>query len=174
MSAEAAPAPTETKAKKKGPNKILVLVIALASLGGGAALPMVMGAGKKEGDEEKKPEHPAINVPFGDVTVNLSEERGTRYLRLKIVLKLEGPHEEEEGVKMLAEFKPAMKTWLISHLSGKANKDVVGTVGVKRLRREIMEEFEKILEDEQHAHGHGDKEHHLVLKDVLFEDYIVQ
>jgi flagellar protein FliL len=173
MSAEAAPATVTPK--KKGPNKILVLVIALASLGGGAALPMVMGAGKKEGEEEKKkPEHPAINVPFGDVTVNLSEERGTRYLRLKIVLKLEGPHEEEEGVKMLAEFKPAMKTWLISHLSGKANKDIVGTVGVKRLRREIMEEFEKILEDEQHAHHDKDKKHHLVLKDVLFEDYIVQ
>jgi flagellar protein FliL len=160
-------------AAKKGPKKIMILVVAVASLGGGAAVPMVMGAGKSDGGEaKKKPEHPAINVPFGDVTVNLSEERGTRYLRLKIVLKLEGPHEEEEGVKLLAEFKPAMKTWLIAHLSGKAHKDVVGSVGVKRLRREIQEEFERILEDEEH--GHGDKKLHLVLKDVLFEDYIVQ
>jgi flagellar protein FliL len=173
MSAAAPETPAPT-AKKKGPNKILLLVVAAASLGGGAAVPMVMGAGKAEDAEaKKKPEHPAINVPFGDVTVNLSEERGARYLRLKIVLKLEGPHEEEEGVKLLGEFKPAMKTWLISHLSGKASKDVQGKVGVQKLRREIQEEFERILEDEEHGHA-KDKKHHLVLKDVLFEDYIVQ
>lgn len=159
---------------KKGPKKLLILVVAVASLGGGAAVPMVMGASKPDdGEAKKKPEHPAINVPFGDVTVNLSEERGPRYLRLKIVLKLEGPHEEEEGVKALAEFKPAMKTWLIAHLSGKSSKDIQGSVGVKKLRREIQEEFDTILSYEGHGHG-KDKKHHLVLKDVLFEDYIVQ
>ncbi len=163
---------TTTPTAKRGPKKIMFLVVAIASLGGGAALPMVMGGTKgEEGTKKKAPEGKSVNVPFGDVTVNLSEERMQRYLRVKIILKVTGPDSEEEGIKLLAHHKPALKTWLISHLSGKAPKDVAGSVGVNRLQREIKEKFEEMLSEEG---AEADKKSHLHLKDVLFEDYIVQ
>lgn len=162
---------------KKGPKKLILIVVALASLAGGAAMPMMLGGEKKDPAEEAKKkhaEHPPINIPFGDVTVNLAEERLSRYLRIKLVLKVEGAHEEEEGVKMLAPVKPVMKSWLLAHLAGKSTKDVQGTVGVKRLQREIFEKFEEMMEAEAHSHGPKDKKPHLHLKEVLFEEYIVQ
>lgn len=180
MSDEAAPAPAGPK--KKG-GKAKFLIAAVLSIAAGGATPMFVNVpallGKTaEADGEhaaeakhakptkKKSAHAeekTASVPFGDVTVNLAEERLTRYLRLKIVLIVE---EEAEATvpALLEKKKAAMKGWLISHLTGKTLKDVQGTVGVNRLQREILERFEDIL----YPNGHG------ALKNVMFEEYLVQ
>lgn len=168
--------------KKSGKGKLMLIVVALASIGGGAAMPMVMAKGKTEegGDGatkpsvNKKPSHgPSCNVPFGDVVVNLADDRMSRYLRLKIILKCEGVADEKVGVEHLAAFKPVMKNWLIGHLAGKSLKEISGTMGVKKLQREILEKFEEIMAAEQEGHGSHSKVH-LHLKEILFEDYVVQ
>ncbi|QEL13312.1 flagellar basal body-associated FliL family protein [Limnoglobus roseus] len=176
MSEEAAPAPA---AKKKG-GKGKFLIAAVLSIAAGGALPMFVNVpallGKTaEASEEHatghvKPKKKAAHaeeklapVPFGDVVVNLAEERMTRYLKLKIVLMVE---EEAEATvtTMLEKKKSAMKSWMISHLSGKTVKDVQFTVGVNRVQREILERFEDIL----YPNGHG------ALKNIVFEEYLVQ
>lgn len=182
MSDEAAPAPAAAPKKKGGKAKFLI--VAVLSIAAGGALPMfvnvpgLLGKTTEAADGEhaaeakhakpakKKAAHAeekTASVPFGDVTVNLAEERLTRYLRLKIVLIVE---EEAEATvtTMLEKKKAPMKGWLISHLTGKTLKDVQGTVGVNRLQREILERFEDIL----YPTGHG------ALKNVMFEEYLVQ
>jgi len=145
-------------------------------------MPMLMAKGKTEegaegesGKKTKKPvsHGPSCNVPFGDVVVNLADDRMSRYLRLKIILKVEGITDEKIGVEHLATFKPVMKNWLIGHLAGKSLKEISGTMGVKKLQREILEKFEEIMAAEQEGHGSGSKVH-MHLKEILFEDYVVQ
>ena len=175
--AAAAPAhaPAATPKAGGGKKKVLMIVVALASVGGGAAVPMLLASQGGDGEKaskKKHSEHPPVNVPFGEVTVNLAEDRMARFLRVKIVLKVEGVHEEEEAAKLFAPYKPAMKSWLISHLAGKSLKDVAGTVGVKRLQREILERFAEMLAPDDE--GHSSSKVSLHLKDVLFEEYIVQ
>jgi flagellar protein FliL len=177
--ADDAPAPK----KKKKP---VFLIAAVLSVVLGAVTPMVvpipgLSAKAKDAKEGESHEHGAAEtkpkakkksahaeektaiVPFGDVVVNLAEERMTRYLRLKIVLVVE---EEQEATvaKKLEKAKAPLKSWLISHVSGKTIKDVAGTVGVNRLQREILERFEDTL----FPSGNGS------LKSVMFEEYLVQ
>ena len=153
--------------KKKG--KLPLIVVCVLALAGGGAMPIFVDVpglmGKSKADAEPKKHGPVktATVPFGDVVVNLSEERMSRYLKLKIVLLVDLEH-EKEATEHVAKQKAAMKSWLIGHIAGKTLKDVSGTAGVARLQREILERFEDLL----YPDGHG----HLV--NVLFEEYVVQ
>jgi flagellar basal body-associated protein FliL len=181
MSEEAQPQAPAAPKKKGG--KLLFVVAAVLSVGAGAATPMfvnvpaLLGKEKEksadEGDDghakttaKKKKGHAeekTVSIPFGDVVVNLAEERLTRYLRLKIVLVVE-EEAEAEVTALLEKKKATMKSWLISHLTGKTLKDVAGTVGVNRTQREILERFEDTLYPSGHGH----------LKHIMFEEYLVQ
>lgn len=183
---EAAPAPK----KGRRMNKIVLILVCLLCTAAGAALPWVAYGGSPKGAKEDggKDAHGAGShgapsgggghgdakdgkshagkydfVPFGDVVVNLHEERMTRYLRIKIVLMVDGGKEKMFTDHMNAS-KAQLKNWLISHLANKSLKDVGGSVGVKRLQREILEHFETVLYPE----GDGP------LREVLFEEYAVQ
>jgi flagellar basal body-associated protein FliL len=165
----AAPAP----AKKKG--KLVLIVVCLVSVTAGAATPMAVDVPaligtkpKEEGKEIKKKKKPGheehlATVPVGDVAVNLSEERMTRYLRVKVAVQVEAAM-EKKVLEHVEKNKAALKSWMISHIAGKTLKDVSGTVGVNRLQREMLERFEDIL------YPHGESP----LRNVLFEEYIVQ
>ena len=149
--------------------KLVLLVVCVLALGSGAAAPMLVNVpallGKSKADGEPKKTGPVKTaaIPFGEVVVNLSEERMTRYLKLKIVLLVEESH-EKEATEHVAKQKAAMKSWLIGHVAGKTLKDVSGTAGVARLQREIFEHFEDILFPDGHGYLHS----------VLFEEYVVQ
>lgn len=162
-----APAPSTGPAPKKR-GKLPLIVVAVVCIGGGAALPMVVAipgfsASKAEAKPKKADDLHSVSVPFSDVVVNLAEERMTRYLRLKLALKVDA--EDEKAVTALvAKHKITMKSRIISHLAGKSLKDVSGTVGVNKLQREILEKFEDILYPDGHSK----------LQDVLFEEYVVQ
>jgi flagellar protein FliL len=172
-------APAAAPAAKNSGGKAKFLVAAAISIAAGAATPMFVNIpsllGKEKAaetaDTHDKPtkkkgshaEEKTASVPFGDVVVNLAEERMLRYLRLKIVLVID---EEAEATfaALLEKKKATLKGWLISHLSGKSLKDVAGTVGVNRLQREILERFEDTLYPNGNSH----------LKSVMFEEYLVQ
>ena len=160
-------ADAQASAPRKGLNKLVLVVVAVVCTAAGAAVPWVVSA--KSAHHEPEPEahktetHKTEAVPFGEVIVNLNEERMTRYLRLKIVLEVDTT-KAKEFTEHLEKVRPGLKSWLISHLSGKSLKDVGGSIGVKRLQREILEHFEEVLEPT----GEGP------LKQVLFEEYAVQ
>jgi flagellar basal body-associated protein FliL len=146
----------------------------LLSLGGvgvlavvaGLAAPLVMPRVNGSSGEAEGKRHSAPNlafVSFGEVTVNLAEERLTRYLRAKLVLVVE-QKQEKAVTENMQKNKAILKNWLISHLRDKSIKEVSGAAGVNRLRREILEQFTTLLSP-------GDTE---PLQDVLFEEFVVQ
>ncbi|MBN9518839.1 flagellar basal body-associated FliL family protein [bacterium] len=159
MSEPAADAP----APKKG-NKLIFVIVGLVCVAGGAAVPMLLNVpafGK--GKSEKKVEKKTVIVPFGEVVVNLTEDRMNRYLRLKIAV-LADAESEKEVTDKLTKQKAAVKSRMIGHLSGKTLKDVSGTVGVNRLQREILEKIDDVI------YPDGESK----VRDVLFEEYVVQ
>lgn len=158
--------------KKKG-LKILYIIVSLICVSSGAAVPMFMDVksvfGKTHTDEKEKEKvkthkvAKTTTIPFGDAVVNLAGERVGRYLRIKLVLLIDEEHEKDVTTLVTAK-KAEMKSWLLGFLAGKTLNDVAGTVGLTRLQREIYEKFEDILYPEGHGH----------LKNVLFEEYVVQ
>ncbi|WP_168219068.1 flagellar basal body-associated FliL family protein [Limnoglobus roseus] len=114
--------------------------------------------------EKKLAEPDSDTIPFGDVTVNLAEERMTGYLRVKITIEVDETAFKELS-RLVEKNKAAMKSWAISHLSGKTVKDVGGTAGVERLKGEIQKQFGEIL---------APKAKQNPVKAILFEEYLIQ
>ncbi len=173
MSATATAAPAAgTGAPKKG-NKLVLAVVCLVFVGAGAAFPMLVNVTGKPKDDKAAPADPAKKdpkdkpktaiVPFGEVVVNLSEERLQRYLRVKIAVLVEA-EAEKEVTDLVAKKKAAIKSAMIAHLAGKSQKDVAGSPGVARMQRELLERFEEV------AYPDGSSK----AKAVLFEEYVVQ
>src|SRR5262249_43021495 len=163
-----AAAPADKPAGKKG-RKLILAVVCLVCIGAGAAVPMVVnvpalfaGSGG-EGKKKAKGEEKTVVVPFGDVVVNLSEERMNRYLRLKLAVLVDA-EDEKDVTEAIAQQKATVKSKLINHIAGKTLKDVSGSIGVNRLQREILERFEEVLYPDGHSK----------IRAVLFEEYVVQ
>ncbi|MBN9118998.1 MAG: flagellar basal body-associated FliL family protein [Planctomycetes bacterium] len=163
MSTPTAPA----QAPKKG-KKLLILLVCVVFAGAGAAFPMFVNVpalfakSKEDKGKEKKESKTAI-VPFGEITVNLSEDRLARYLRVKVSVLVEADS-EKEVTDLVTKKKAAIKSAMITHLAGKSVKDVSGSSGVTRMQRELLERMEDVLYPDGGSH----------IKSVLFEEYVVQ
>ncbi len=155
-----AAAPNKPAAGKK---KLVWIVVCLMGIAAGAAAPVVMGFGKPKNEVKKNQPAKSIAIPFGDIVVNLAEERMTRYLRIKIVLLVD-EEQEKTAKEHVDKHKAELKNWLIGHMAGKSLKDVTGSGGVRRTQREIMERFDEMLYPDGEGH----------LRDVLFEEFVVQ
>lgn len=161
------------------------VVLALIALGGGAATPWLLpsnggtheedghdkthGSGhgaaakKKKGKPGESNEPKQAVLPFGDVIVNLGEERLNRYLRAKILLVVD-EEQTKEVTELLAKQKPFLKSWLLSYLSDQTVSDVSRAAGQNRLRREIRDHFNhKLFSD-------GSEK----VLDVLMDEFMVQ
>lgn len=160
-----AAAPVETKPARSGKKKLIWIGVIVISMVAGAVAPVAVGTHHLLGASPSKSaaDREMASIPFGDVTVNLNDGRMSRYLRIKVVLLAE-TDDVKAITKQLEKNKPLLKDWLISHLSGKTLKDVGGTVGVKRIQREMQERFEELLFPE----GQGKP------FEVLFEEFVVQ
>lgn len=160
---ENAPAPK----KKTGLVTWLLLgIVALAATAAGASAPFLLAGGNKntvakEAEQEANTK-PAF-VTFGEVQVNLAEERMTRFIRVKLILVADVLH-EKQVTDAVTKNKAILKNWLISYLSDKSIRDVTGGAGVNRSRREIQDQFNSVLFPD------GSEK----IRDVLFEEYIVQ
>jgi flagellar protein FliL len=172
MSAPATAPVAATAAPAGGKKKLIVLLaVGLMCSAAGAAVPMFVEipglskGGKKEenGKGKSHAEEKTAAVPFGDVMVNLVDERMSRYLRIKIAIQVDASA-ESEMTEMVTKHKAAIKSKLISHIAGKTLKDVSGSVGVARLQRELLERIEDVLFPDGGGHVRG----------VLFEEYVVQ
>jgi flagellar FliL protein len=164
MSTPAAPA----EAPKKKGKKLVILAVCVIFAGAGAAFPMfvnvpaLLAKSKEDKGKEKKDAKTAI-VPFGDITVNLSEDRLQRYLRVKMAFLVEA-EAEKEVLDLVTKKKAAVKSAMIAHLAGKSIKDVSGSSGVTRTQRELLERIEDVLYPDGGSR----------IKSVLFEEYVVQ
>ena len=161
MSNPAAPAAPEAAPKKT--RKLVVVAVCAIAIAAGAAVPMAMAGKPKTDKPAKKADAKTAIVPFGEVVVNLAEERQQRYLRLKMAVLVEAEG-EKEVTDLLTKKKAAVKSALLAHLSGKGTKDVGGTVGFQRMQRELLERVEEVLYPDGNSR----------LRAVLFEEYVVQ
>jgi flagellar basal body-associated protein FliL len=155
--------PAGTGAAKGGPGWIVMIVVALVAVGAGFAVPRMFLAGGAAKPPEKESKKPAI-VPFGDaLVVNLGEERLTRYLRVKIILVVDG-NDEKKIADHIQKQKAYLKSWLISFLSDQSVQEVSRAAGVNRIRREIRDQFNAMLFPD------GSEK----VLDVLFDEFQVQ
>ena len=101
-------------------------------------------------------------VPFGEVVVNLAEEKLSRYLRVTLTLQVDPAH--EEAVKKAVERKKTiLKNWLIGYLSDKELDEVRGAIAVNKARREIQEQFNRLLFPDGSD----------LIQEILFEEFTV-
>src|SRR5437667_4427631 len=136
------PAAPPAKGKKLG--LLGWCAVAGLAVAGGAAVPWVYPW--HDHGEKKATSHAArqVVVPFGDVVVNLGEERLTRYLRAKVLLVVQ-ESDEKEITELLLKQKAFLKSWLIGHLADQTLQDVSRNLGVNRTRREIRDQFNAML-----------------------------
>lgn len=154
----------------KGGGKMMLLVLVacgLLALGAGVAVPYFLFHDTAKGEHAREEPHStAVKqafVPFGEVVVNLNEDRLTRYLKVKILLVVEA-RDEKSVTDLATKKKPVLKNWLIGHLSDKSLPEVSGASGVNKLRREIWHEFNKELFPD------GAEK----ILDIFFEEFMVQ
>ncbi len=148
----------------KGGNLIVIILVAVIALGAGFATPIFLfhDSPAPAANKEKQHKKPAI-IPFGDVVVNLGEERLTRYLRVKVLLVVDGDNERQIA-EHLAKQKAYLKSWLISYLADLSIQEVSRATGVNRLRREIRDQFNALL------YPDGQE----MVLEVLFDEFVVQ
>jgi flagellar protein FliL len=153
--------------KKSGKKGLIVgLLLAVVAVGGGASLPWIMGGHPHSSADKKKAEAAKSKqaaVPFGDVVVNLGEDRLNRFLRVKIMCAIDEA-DTKEITELLTTQKAFLKSWLIGYLSDQSTQEVTRKVGVNRIRREIRDQFNAML--------FPDGEEKII--DILFDEFVVQ
>jgi flagellar FliL protein len=149
---------------KKGSSKLLmigvpVVVLLLGGAGGGywyVTNVRAAASGEKKPVEEKEP---TGLLSFDSFTVNLADPGGRRYLRVAVNLVLP---DEESAKKVDGEdlAKSKIRSALIDVLSGRMASELSTPAGRTELKHAIAE-----------AASHAG---HIEVKDVLFQDFIVQ
>jgi flagellar protein FliL len=148
---------------KKGGWLLLIIVSVVASAAGFFVPRLLMHDAMTPAHQLPDAELKPVVLSFGEVVVNLGEERLTRYLRLKIMLVVDGAHEKSVQ-EHLEKQKAFLKSWLIGYLSDLSLQEVSRAVGVNRLRREIRDQFNAMLWPDGRE----------LVQDVLFDEFVVQ
>jgi flagellar protein FliL len=159
-----ATAPDQAAPRKWGLMSWLAMALAaLLAIAGGFSVPLYLlpeTPHKTAPVQESK--RPAL-IPFGDLVVNLGEERLTRYLRVKLLIVVDETHLQTVN-DLVAKQKPFLKSWLISHLSDQSLQEVSGAAGVNRVRREVRDQFNAMLFPDGAER----------IQDILFDEFVVQ
>jgi len=161
---------------KAGGGKLGWIITALVAGGLGAGIPYVLPPGLQPGHsasaaaehtpethaataEEKKPAY----IEFGEIVVNLSSGRISRFIKLRITLQVK--EKERDEIKALMSANEAvLRNWLISYLSDQTVEGVQGRIGQNRIRREIRDEFNTVLFPDGYDR----------IDDILFQEFAIQ
>jgi flagellar FliL protein len=161
-------------AEKSAPAKggkmgtIVWVLMALVAAGSGGALPWVLGSSHhKEAEPAPKKRELAtpkqVALPFGDLVVNLGDERLNRYLRVKLLIAVDEA-DSTEMTDLVTKQKAFLKNWLFGYLSDHSSQEVSRKIGVNRIRREIRDQFNAMLFPK------GEEK----IVDILFDEFVVQ
>lgn len=148
---------------------VLWLVMVIVAVGGGVAAPIVIGqmSSAKPAEEETPvapdPDEEVVFIDFDEVTVNLDEARFSRYLRINFSLQVAKSQELDVTKKVEAK-KSILKNWLQVHVAEKSTDDLRGKFGRNRLRREMLDYFNKVLFNDGIER----------IQDVLYREFHVQ
>ena len=110
-----------------------------------------------------EPDDKIAFVEFAEVVVNLNDERVSRYATSTFSLQVAAS--QQMAIQKLVEEKEAVLTnWLIAHMRDKKLEEVSGKLGLNTIRREIHDEFNRVLFTDGIER----------IQDVLFRDFKVQ
>ncbi len=92
--------------------------------------------------EEPVPERGLIMM-FEDITVNVTANRGSKFLRLKMGVEYEDPKTEAE----LAERTPEIRDLVISAISGRSAEQLISAEGKKQLKDELKNRIDTTVQE---------------------------
>lgn len=130
----------------KLPIKILIIIMVLAIGGGGFAFVKMSGKGHKKVVEKVPP----TEVPLAEFTVNLADQGGSRYMKISMVLDVEGKIEAPKGeaeskeVKLPEEAK--VRDAINTVLMQKTYDELITDKGKTKLKTDLMKALNEVLE----------------------------
>jgi flagellar protein FliL len=152
---EAASEVVEEK-KKSSLVKIIILVAILAALGGGGFFAYLKFFKHSADPKEPVAEQP-VTQEMGTYLVNLSDPGGKRYLKVTMQFELTGAKVSQE----LARRSVEVRDKIIMLLSSKEYEDIGNPTGKVTLKKELMAQLNKTLQDGQ-------------VKEIYFTEFLVQ
>lgn len=160
---------------KSGKGKILIFLIAgvlLMVALGGVAVVKFKGGHKKHAKAEAEVAAPVTGpkteVDMGEMVVNLADTSESRYLKVNIVLEVEGTMPASgEGEKAGA--SPKMRDAVIETLSARTYEELLSPKGKSDLKESIKTIVNKTLKESNKATGQEAK-----VTDVFFNDFAMQ
>jgi flagellar basal body-associated protein FliL len=178
-----AKAPTEKEAPAKGKGLFVWLIIAIVVLAGGVggfALSVMMGgsASPEPNLTQAAPVEPAFDplmaktdtqkswlyTKMDSIVANLDEPGVTRYVKVSIILELSPKLDSINGEIFLEEKKILLQDWMTTYLAGLSLEDVRGSRNLNRIKREVLDQFNKLLFGPDKAY----------VEKVLFKEFAVQ
>jgi flagellar FliL protein len=147
--------------RKKSKLKIIIiaLLVLLTAVGGSVFFYLTKRAEKEEAIKASEKQVPQIMyVEFDDMIVNLnSSKKNVHFLKIKMFFEVEG----QENKELVTRYKPKIRDIFQTYLRELRPEDLRGSVGVYRLREELLLRVNKVIYP-----GY--------VNDVLFEEILVQ
>ncbi len=157
MAQEDAAAESGEEKKKSSLLKIIILAVVIALLGGGGFFAYLKFF-KAPDDDAKAPvaEQP-VTQEMGTYLVNLADPGGKRYLKVTMQFELTGAKVSQELARRSVEIRDK----IIMLLSSKEYEDIGNPTGKMTLKKELMAQLNKILQEGQ-------------VKEIYFTEFLVQ
>lgn len=156
---------------KKNKNMILIIIIAVAVIAGGTgAFFFFTKSGSKGGaqgekghgaeeskDSKESKKDEGVMVPLDPFVVNLSDQTGSRYLKVSLQLEVSGPLIVEKAKGRTAQLRDA----IITLLTSKSSETLISPEGKLQLKDEINIMANQILGNNS-------------VKNVYLTDFVMQ
>lgn len=174
---------SEEKPRRKWPILVLAILLSLSAVAGGlvlalgveATIALVAGGGEESPDHESEGEEDVMQEdqhgtneslvvdPLKEIIVNITSitetgRKSSRFLKLNLALVFDA---NAEGSEHIAERKVYIRDAFQNYLRQLTERDLSGTVGVIRLKSELLRRVRAVTESE-------------APQEVLISDIIVQ
>jgi flagellar basal body-associated protein FliL len=160
--------------------RLLGAVIAAGSTGG-FALSQLMGGQEpdnpvsvEKAEKKKDAENALLAAQQGQsswsydkiepVLANLDEPGVTRYVRVTVTLEMSPDMDKAKGEEFLTARQMVLRDWMTTYFAGLSLEDCRGTRNLSRIKKEVVENFNKILFPDSRP----------FVESVLFKEFAVQ
>ena len=157
-----------------GLRRFLLLAVGIAAAAAGAGYGASLLSGFRGSPKEAAAEVPTAEEPGvpGDefkykdldaITVNLDEPRLARYVCVQLTLAIHAD-DLEEALPVIDEKVPILRDWLTVYMASCPLNDVRGAANLNRIRREILDAFNRELWPDQKPR----------ISHILFKEFAVK
>jgi flagellar basal body-associated protein FliL len=122
------------------------------------------GEGGKGGSVAPEPGKSWMYDKLDAVVANLNEPGVTRYVRVTVILEINGQADYTKTLDLLDEKKIVMQDWMTTYLAGLSLEDVRGSRSLNRIKREMLDQFNQLLFGQEKTN----------VDKVLFKEFAVQ